>query len=73
MKKIAWGIGASSHAVVVDAHAERLEHAVRRVVIDASGRHCPLVDLMAVDRDDHPLCRLVDLGQEVGSGNLAAR
>jgi hypothetical protein len=26
---------------------------------------------MAVDRDGHPLCSLVDLNQEVGAGGLA--
>ena len=27
---------------------------------------------MAVDRDGHPLSRLVDLGQEIGAGGLVA-
>jgi pyridoxine/pyridoxamine 5'-phosphate oxidase len=57
---------------MIDLHAEWLEHAVRRVVVDPPGRHRPFIDLMAVDRDGHPLSRLVDLDQEIGAGGLVA-
>src|SRR5262249_13174987 len=60
-------------AIVVDLHAEWLKRAARRVVAAPSGRHRPVVKLLAIDRDGHALGGLVDLNQQFGISSLAKR
>ena len=59
--------------MVVDLHAEWLERAARRVVAASSGRHRPVVKLLAIDRDGHALGGLVDFNEQFGVSSLAKR
>ena len=58
---------------MVDLHAEWLERATRRVVAAPSGRHQPVVKLLAIYRDGHALGGLVDFNEQFGVSSLAKR